>query len=221
MKAGIATLRRAMTQESTATFSAAIAHLRKGGVLIYPTETSYAIGCDATNAHAVASIFRMKGRASEQSLPLIVASRAMAERYATFTLLARRLTARHWPGPLTVVLTVRARRFSPPPKRGGARGGWRPLARGIIARDHTIALRLSAHPIARTLSRRLGKPIVSTSANRSGHPPARSAIAARRAFPQSSILILDSGASRPRRPSTIVDARTRHAIVLRKGAIIL
>src|SRR3989338_9502620 len=88
---------------------AAIAHLRSGGLCIYPTETAYAVGCDATNARAVAHVFAVKGRARGKPLPLIVASSAMAWRYARPTQLARRLAQRYWPGPLTLVLAARRR----------------------------------------------------------------------------------------------------------------
>lgn len=147
-----------------------VTHLRHGGLLIYPTETAYAIGCDATNARAVRAIFRLKGRERGKPLPLIAASVAMAKRYARFTPLARRLARRWWPGALTIVLPQlrhsegRARGISHHDKVAA-------LAPGALARDGTLALRISSHPIARALSQRLGRPIISTSANRSGQPP--------------------------------------------------
>ncbi|MDO8598867.1 MAG: L-threonylcarbamoyladenylate synthase [bacterium] len=193
--------------------------MRRSSIIIYPTETAYAIGCDATNARAVAAIFRLKGRERGKSLPLIVASRAMAERYAQFTPLARQLSKRYWPGPLTLVL---AQRFSPPPDRRGSERGWKPLAPGVIAADGTVALRVSSHPIARRLSRQLGHPIISTSANRSGEPPAFSARAAMRAFlADRNVLLMDVGALPRRKPSTIVDARGSEPIILRQGAVSL
>lgn len=178
------------------------------GFLLYPTETAYAIGCDATNTRVVQAIFRLKGRGRGKSLPLIVASRAMAERYAVFTPLARRLARMYWPGPLTLVLRAR-RRF--------------PI--GIAVADGSIALRVSAHPIARALSRQLGRPIVATSANRSGKPPCFSARAACEAlFPRAVQLgvpldTIDFGTLPRRRPSTIVDARGITPIILRSGSI--
>ncbi|MBI4142838.1 L-threonylcarbamoyladenylate synthase [Candidatus Uhrbacteria bacterium] len=226
-----------MSQQS---LSAAIAHLRRGGLLIYPTETSYAIGCDATNARAVRAIFRLKGRERGKSLPLIVASRAMAERYARLTPLARRLTQRHWPGPLTIVVDSRKSivesRFTeqgslPPTGRGSDSSfrssrrakeerGWGKFAPGVLAPNHTIALRVSSHPIARALSRHLGRPIVSTSANRSGEPPTRSIAAMHRAFGNDPRLrILDGGILPKQKPSTIIDARGRRSVILRSGCI--
>ncbi|MBI4449850.1 threonylcarbamoyl-AMP synthase, partial [Candidatus Uhrbacteria bacterium] len=189
------------------------AQLRAGGLLIYPTETSYAIGCDATNANAVRSILRLKGRERGKPLPLIVASRTMAERYARFTPIARRFARRYWPGPLTIVAA--SSKLQAPSHR---------LATGIIAPNHTVALRVSSHPIARALSRSLGRPIVSTSANRAGAPSCYSARAALRSlgFRQEharSLSVLDLGPLPRRRPSTIVDARGDRLIVLRQGSI--
>lgn len=205
--------------------SRAVARLRRGGLLIYPTETAYALGCDATNPAAVRAIFRLKGRERSKPLPLIVASVAMAERYARFTPLARRLANEHWPGPLTVVADSRqpqaASRFAP----------------GVVAPDGTLALRISSHPIARALSRALGRPIVSTSANHSGQPPCYTIPSALRSLNRTVIAradryrpeaisaarlglrVLDAGPLLRRRPSTIVDARGSQTVVLRRGAI--
>ena len=194
--------------------SAAVVHLRAGGLFIYPTETAYAIGCDATNVTAVQAIFRLKGRERGKPLPLIVASRAMAERYARFTPLARRLAARYWPGPLTIVL---ASRFSPPLPEG-EREGVGMLAPGVVASNGTIALRVSSHPVARALSRRLGRPIVSTSANRAGEPPCYSARCALRSL-RGGVFAIDTGPLPHRRPSTIVDARSDRPHIHRIGQI--
>lgn len=166
----------------------AVAHLRSGGLLIYPTETSYALGCDATNTKAVRAIFRLKGRERGKPLPLIVASMAMAERYIQFTPPARRLAKKYWPGPLTLVLASRSRRSSTLRRRGA--GEWARVAPGIIAANGTIALRASSHSIARALSRHLGRPIVSTSANRSGCPPSFSARSALNTFASPSTTVI-------------------------------
>lgn len=217
---------------SNAILRVATAYLRRGGLFVYPTETAYAIGCDATNARAVAAIFRLKGRERRKPLPLIVASRAMAERYAQFTPLARRLAKRYWPGPLTLVL--RSSRHSEGGSRGISHHGQAiALAPGIIAANGTVAIRVSAHPVARALSRRLGRPIVSTSANRSGDPPAFSIRAAARAFSHArntlplkvgnggDVLMVNAGTLPRRKPSTIVDARGSEPIILRQGAVSL
>ncbi|MDO8463170.1 MAG: L-threonylcarbamoyladenylate synthase [bacterium] len=186
----------------------AVAHLRSGGVLIYPTETSYAIGCDATNARAVARVFAAKGRVAEKSLPLIVASRAMAKRYARWNAQAEVLARVHWPGPLTLVL----------PYASGAR-----LARGVVAEDRTIALRVSSHPVARALCRRLGRPIVATSANIAGAPPAFTVAEVERFVRhlKSPPLVLTAGDLPPCPPSTIVALTSPVPCILRQGSIVI
>lgn len=216
--------------------SEAVAHLCRGGLLIYPTETAYALGCDATDARAVRALFRLKGRERGKPLPLIVASRAMVERYAHLTPLARRLAARYWPGALTIVLPQL--RHSEGRARGiSHHGKVAALAPGIVSPDGSIALRISSHPIARALSQRLGRPIVSTSANRSGQPPCytipsalhslnRTVIARAARYRSEAISaarlglrVLDIGPLPRRRPSTIVDARGDALRTLRRGTI--
>lgn len=192
----------------------AAAHLRAGGLVVYPTETAYAIGCDATQLNAVAAVFRAKGRTSEKSLPLIVHAQDAAERYAEWSNLAERIANAYWPGPLTLVL--RARSISPPLLEGEPE---EVLAPGVIASNGTIALRVSSHPIARALAETLGRPIVATSANRSGEPPAYSVAEAASAFSDGSIVVLDGGDLAPRAPSTIVDVTGVAPRVLRVGCV--
>ena len=182
----------------------AVKHLGAGGLVVYPTETAYALGADATNAAAVRTIFQVKARTASKALPLIVASTAMARRTATFPPLAARLARAHWPGPLTLVLPV---------KRSGR------LAFGAAA-SGTVALRVSSHPIARMLCENLGRPIISTSANRSGHGACYSIRGVKREFKKIStpIMVLDAGTLARRRPSTIVRVAP-HPVVLRVGSI--
>lgn len=132
----------------------AIKVLRSGGVLIYPTDTIWGIGCDATNEKAVARIFDMKQRSESKSLILLVDGLAMLKRYVpkfpgiikTFLEEAER--------PTTVIYDH--------PKG---------LATNVVAQDDTVAIRIVKHEFCAQLIRELGKPLVSTSANISGHPP--------------------------------------------------
>lgn len=184
----------------------AVVHLRSGGLVLYPTETAYAIGCDATNAAAVTRVFALKGRERGKPLPLIAASTTMVWRWARQTPLARALARRHWPGPLTLVLSGRRR-----------------LPHGVAARDGSIAIRVSSNTVARALARHLGNPVVATSANRSGQPACYSVRAALQSFGMARwsfpIMIVDVGALPRRRPSTVVDARGEMSIVIRRGKV--
>src|SRR3989338_4641680 len=133
----------------------AIEHLKQGGVVVYPTESSYGIGCMASNAAAVARVFALKRRPLEKILPLIIGSVDEAKRLITWSPIAEKLAVEYLPGPLTIVAPATA--------------AGKQLAPGILAPDGTIALRVSPHPIARTLVEAVG-PIISTSANSGGAP---------------------------------------------------
>lgn len=176
--------------------------LRRGGIVVYPTETAYAIGCDATDAAAMKRIFTLKERDAAKPMPMIVASLAMARRFARFGALESALAAAFWPGPLTLVL---------PAKKS--------ISAGAVSRRGEIALRVSADAFARTLSFRLGRPIVSTSANRSaGANPYRLTDVVS-AFGVAPDLCLDGGTLPRRRPSTIVRCGADRCEIIRQGPV--
>lgn len=127
--------------------------IRAGEPVAVPTETVYGLAADATDSHAVAAIYSAKGRPSFNPLIVHVSDRAMAELLADFSPVAMRLADRFWPGPLTLVLPVRAD------------SGLSPL---VMAGLPTVALRLPAHPAMRALIRESGRPLAAPSANRSG-----------------------------------------------------
>lgn len=133
----------------------AAAHcLDGGGLIAFPTETVYGLGADATNSHAVASLYAAKGRPSFNPLISHVSDLEAAERIARFDKRSLKLAETFWPGPLTLVL----------PKTPGC-----PVADLATAGLDTIAVRVPAHPVARDILRAFGKPIVAPSANISGH----------------------------------------------------
>lgn len=137
---------------TVASLDEAAAILRDGGVLVYPTETSYAIGCDATNEQAVARVFAIKGRPEGKGTPLIVPPDIDLAEYVQMTEAAWHLVSKYWPGPLNIIAP-------------------RTVTSHVSHRcetDGTQSVRRSSHPIAATLAHMLGKPLVATSANRSG-----------------------------------------------------
>ncbi len=179
------------------TIELAIKILKNGGSVIFPTETAYGLAVDATNKKAIQKVFKIKQRPIEKSLSWIVASVAMAKKYVKFSPPALKLAKKYWPGPLTIVL---------PSRRG----------RG------TRALRISSNKIAHALSRYLGRPIVSTSANLSGLPACYSATAAARQFKKQKFqpdIILNAGRLPKRAPSNIIKIEGKKIITLRHGAI--
>jgi len=133
----------------------AAALLRQGGVVAFPTETVYGLGADATSTEAVERIYTAKGRPSDNPLIVHVAQIADVEALATeIGELERRLMARFWPGPLTVVLPVRTGAVSP----------------RVTAGLDTVAVRMPDHPLALRLIAATGRPLAAPSANRSGRP---------------------------------------------------
>lgn len=175
----------------------AVAVLRRGGVLVYPTETAYALGCDAKNAAAIKKIFAIKKRDARKPLPLIAASPTMARQYAVLDRYASMLADAFWPGPLTLVA---------------------PLVPGTKGTGE-VAVRVSSAPWARALSAGLGRPVVSTSANLSGAKTrynVSSVLYDLGALPD---MILDTGVLKLTPPSTIVRAQGGVVAILREGPI--
>ena len=139
----------------SARVDAAAALLRRGGIVAYPTETFYGLGALARDADAVRRLAHAKGRPDGKPLPLVAADVAMVEEVAELGPVGAALAARFWPGPLTLVL----------PARGG-------LPDEITGGTGTVGIRVPGSDIARALCRAAGGPLVSTSANVSGSPPA-------------------------------------------------
>ena len=179
--------------------------LARGGLVVFPTETVYGLGGDATNPNAVARIFEAKGRPHFNPLIAHVLGLAQADEHARLHPAAHALAARFWPGPLTIVAPRRAEST---------------IAELACAGLSTIAVRSPSHPMARDLLAAFGKPIVAPSANRSGHISATTAQHAADDFGARVDLVLDGGATPIGLESTIVaiddDGR---ATLLRTGAI--
>ena len=173
--------------------------LGAGGVIAYPTEAVYGLGCLPLEVGAVARILALKGRAASKGLILIAAA---FDQLAPYVSLPRGSIRDEifasWPGPVTWVVPVRS--FVPRWLTGG--------------RD-TLAVRVTDHPVASYLASRAGSALVSTSANRSGRTPARTALGVRRAFGDALDAVLVGPLGAATRPTEIRDART--GATLRRG----
>ena len=179
----------------------AIHVLRHGGVVVFPTETAYGIGCDATNADAVERIVHIKGRPSGQSFPVVVASMEMAKKYAQMNSTEERLARRHWPGPFTLVLH-----------------GISDALQTDRAGRKEAGMRVSSHPVAQALADGLGKPLVATSANVSGAPTCYRVKDVKKQFAvcdDRPDMYLDVGALEERPVSMIVEIVDGEAVVHR------
>jgi L-threonylcarbamoyladenylate synthase len=177
--------------------------LARGGLVIYPTETLYALGCDPRHGAALQSLSLLKRRPADLRLPLVAADRGQLERFARLPAGAARLLAdRFWPGPLTLVL----------PRREDA-----PLAPWDWG--PTLAVRIPGNPLSRALAAALGSPVTSTSANLSGEPPASDSAALHPQLLAGADLLLDAGALPRSLPSTLVQVSERSWRLLREGAV--
>lgn len=176
--------------------------LHDGRLVAYPTETYYGLAADPWQPAALERLLRLKGRDPRAPLPLILPSRDhLAALVAEVPVAAEALMDRHWPGPLTLVLPARPGLPSP-----------------LVGPDG-VGVRLSPHPVATGLAMRLDAPLVATSANRSGEPPAQTVDEVARRLPGVD-LVLDGGPATGGRPSTVVAVDPAGTLkVLRHGAI--
>lgn len=145
-----------MTQPDNNDIRAAIDVLRKGGIILYPTDTVWGIGCDATNSDAVRRVFEIKQRSDAKALITLVGSLAQLERTVSGIPDVAYQLIEFTDKPLTIVYD-----------------GVQPSARiapELLAADGTIGVRVTSEPFSAALCRAFGKPLVSTSANISGHP---------------------------------------------------
>lgn len=182
---------RRFTQDDA---DAAATLLRDGGVLAYPTEAVYGLGCDPHNRAALERVFELKQRPSTQGVLLIAAEFAQVERYINLALVPAAVLAQvraSWPGPHTWIFP-----------RSADVPAW-------VAGTHAgIALRVTAHAPVAALCRAFGGALVSTSANPHGQPPARSAQAVAGYFGDALDGVLDAPLGDAAQPTTIRDALT-------------
>ena len=176
--------------------------LRDGGLVVFPTETVYGLGGDATRDEAAKKIYAAKGRPSDNPLIIHLANPADAEHYAVTNELYYRLAKAFMPGPLTVILP---RRESIPTSTTG----------GL----DSVAVRCPAHPVAHKLIELCGFPIAAPSANLSGKPSPTSASHVAQDMDGRVDMIIDGGESEIGLESTIVKIVDDGLILLRPGGI--
>ncbi len=177
--------------------------IRRGGLVVFPTETVYGLGGDATNPDAASRIYQAKGRPSDNPLIIHIASPEDASKYAVTCPLYDRLASELMPGPLTVILPVREN-----------------IPREVTASLPTVAVRCPEHLIARALIREAGVPIAAPSANLSGSPSPTSGAHVIKDLDGRVDFIIDGGASDIGLESTIVKIESDGTLLLlRPGGI--
>ena len=180
-------------------FDDAVERVRDGGILAYPTEAVFGLGCNPHHLSAVQRLLGIKQRPADKGLILLASN---INQLTDFVQplddeIIDRITPT-WPGPVTWLLPVKDEVS--------------PLVRG---NHSTIAVRISDHPVCQLLCQRLGHPLISTSANLSGYPPAKTAAQVKQQLGQQIDLILDKPLGDRESPSEIRDAMTNQ--ILRKG----
>lgn len=181
----------------------AVAFLRRGEPVCFPTDTVYGIGVHAYQPAAVERLYDLKGRPDRLAIPLLLPDAdAMRTACADIPPVAWRLAARFWPGGLSLVL-----RRSPV------------VPDVVTAGGATVAVRVPAHDWVRELCRRLGAPLAATSANLHGRPSPVSAEEVRDAFDGLVPLIVDGGVCQGGVASTVLDLTVAPPAILRPGPV--
>jgi L-threonylcarbamoyladenylate synthase len=179
----------------------AIEILHSDGLVAFPTDTVYGVGCLAFNARAVENIYKAKKRPMDKAIPILIGSSEDLGKVAVqIPPPAARLVARYWPGPLTLVL----------PKH--------PDLPDVISDKPTVGVRVPDHPIARQLLQSAG-PMAVTSANLSGRESPRTADQVLEQLGGRIHLILDGGETPGGMPSTVVNCLGGEPMILRQGPI--
>ena len=178
--------------------------LRRGGIVAHPTETLYGLAVDPWRQAALERLIEVKGRDARKGLILIASGvdQAMALLAPDCPELWRPLAEAFWPGPLTLVLPSGRR-----------------APKGVLGAAGGVAVRVTSDPAARALLEAAGMPLTSTSANRAGGPPERTAAGVAALFGPGLDLILDAGPREGPAGSTIVDLLEGSPRLLREGPI--
>ena len=177
--------------------------VRRGGLVVYPTETVYGLGCDPFNVEAVKRILDVKGD-RKKPLPVLAASIVDVDKVAFVSPNGKRLAAKFWPGPLTLV-------FSKKPA----------LPDVVTFGGDSVGLRIPDNDVALHLIRLSGGLLIGSSANRTGEEPSRSVQEISGELKEMVDVVLDGGATVQGMPSTVADLTSEKPRILREGPISL
>lgn len=184
------------------TIEEAAAAIRRGDLVVFPTDTVYGVGSSAFDDAAIRRLYAAKERPFHKSIPILLADPTDLDKVARdIPPVAAEWMARYWPGPLTLIV----------PKR--------PDLPPSLSENDTIAVRIPDSDVARAVIRAAGGAVAATSANRSGEPAAQTAVQARAALHGRVAIILDGGPTGQAQASTVVDCTGPAPRVLRQGPL--
>jgi L-threonylcarbamoyladenylate synthase len=183
----------------------AIAVIKKGGIVSYPTESFYALGVMAEDKGAVEKIYALKHRPADKPLPVIVGDLSTLQSVVrAIPGQAQSLIDKFWPGPLTLVFEAQSN-----------------LSELLTGSTGKVAVRIPGESVALYIAKEAGFPITATSANISAMAPAVDAKSVRKYFDDSLDLIINGANAPGGKSSTIVDITVSPPVVLRKGSIVI
>ena len=177
----------------------AVEVLRRDGVIVYPTDTIYGLGCDVTSKAAVERIRRIKGRDANKPMSFVCSDLVQVSRYGHVSNFAHRILKRFLPGPYTFVLT--ATKETP---------------RVFQSKQKTVGIRIPDHPVPLALVEQLGSPVVSTSANESDEEVVTNPADLERIFGHRVDLIMECG-TLPVLASSVISLVDDTIAILREG----
>ncbi|MDO9399461.1 MAG: L-threonylcarbamoyladenylate synthase [bacterium] len=192
------------------TIQKAIEILKNGGIIIYPTDTCYGIGVDATNKEAIKKLINLKGRDFKKPISIIVKNFKMAQEIGEFNSQAKKLFKKYLPGPLTLIVKKKK--------------GIYQLPNILTAKKRKIGIRMPDNKISLELVKKFNKPITTTSANISGEPECYSKQEILKQFKKNIKdidLILDIGKLQKNKPSTIIEIIGNKLKILRQGKLVI
>jgi len=180
-----------------------VAGIEKGGVCAYPTETFYGLGVDVTQEQAIKRLFDIKRRDYGNPVAVIVSDREMlASIVQEIPEKAKVLMDLFWPGPLTILFQTNHK-----------------ISKRLTTNTGKIGIRISSHPVAEAMVRRLGRPLTTTSANLSGFPPSFSPKHVQSYFSDKVDIVVDGGELPPSQGSSVVDVTEDKLALIREGVI--
>ena len=175
--------------------------VRNGGIIVYPTDTVYGLGCDPKNVAALRRLIKVKSE-RKKPLPILASDIDAVCSISELTMEARNIAERFWPGPLTLVLKGKVN-----------------LPNEVTCNLDSVGVRIPDHPVAVKLIALCGGILVGTSANRTGAEPPRDVQAAFKQLGDDVDLYIDGGLTPLGVSSTVLDLTSRKPRILREGPI--